>query len=175
MGAWAACGSMLKNLEDSFKNLPVGDTKMKYQLYTYEIWGNSRDGYQVNDVYRQSVIIEVDETTSDRAINRRLSAQGVVWDGEFGYTLYGSAKRDGRPVCELRAIEGDSMIRNTIEYDDLIITYCGELDDTGRADIFDISVEGEHGYSERELKRIIWTELNVDDWGYLPNQKYNEV
>ena len=67
------------------------------------------------------------------------------------------------------------MNKQTIHYDDLIITYCGEIDDTGRADIFDISVEGEHAYSERELKRIIYDDIGVDDWGYLPNQKYNEV
>jgi len=67
------------------------------------------------------------------------------------------------------------MVRETIEYDDLVISYCGELDDSGRADIFDIEVQGEHGYSDQEVKRIIWAELNVDDSGYLPNQKYNEV
>ena len=67
------------------------------------------------------------------------------------------------------------MSKQTIQYDNLIITYCGELDDTGRADIFDIEVKGEHAYSERELTQIIWTELNVDDWGYLPSPKYNEV
>ena len=67
------------------------------------------------------------------------------------------------------------MIKQTIQYDDLTINYYGEIDDYGRADIFDISVDGEHGYSERELKRIIWTELNVDDSGYLPSPKYNEV
>jgi len=67
------------------------------------------------------------------------------------------------------------MSANTIEHDGMVITYYGELDDSGRVDIFDISVEGEHDYSEHELKRIIWTELNVDDWGYLPNPKYGEL
>ena len=78
---------------------------MKYQLYTYDLWGNARDGFTVNDVYRQSDIINVDENTSDRAINRRLGIHGVKWDGEHGYVLYGvSARNEGKPICELRCL-----------------------------------------------------------------------
>ena len=67
------------------------------------------------------------------------------------------------------------MSKQTIQYDDLTINYYGEIDNYGRADIFDISVDGEHGYSERELKRIIYDDIGVDDCGYLPSPKYNEV
>ena len=67
------------------------------------------------------------------------------------------------------------MSANTIEYDDLIITYYGELDDSGRVDIFDISVEGEHDYSERELRDIIYADIGVDDWGFPTFRKDCEL
>lgn len=89
----------------AFRNVTIRGVAVKYQLYTYDLWGNSKDGFEVNDVYRQSTIIDVEESTSDRAINRRLSAHGVIWDGEHGYTLYGVAKRDGRPIAELRVVK----------------------------------------------------------------------
>jgi hypothetical protein len=76
---------------------------MQYQLVTYDIWGSGSDRY-VNAAYTTSVFIEVDEHTSDMAINRRLGARGITWDGEHGYTLYGNSKRNGSPVCELRAV-----------------------------------------------------------------------
>jgi len=78
---------------------------MRYKLYTYDVWGNARDGFQVNDVYPQPTTIEVSEYTSDRAINRRLGFNGLEWDGEPGYVLYATIKRNGCPACELRAIE----------------------------------------------------------------------
>lgn len=59
------------------------------------------------------------------------------------------------------------MVKKVIEYDDLVITYYGELDDSGRVDIFDISVDGEHDYSENEIKDIIYNDIGVDDWGYI--------
>ena len=77
---------------------------MKYQLYTYDLWGNAKDGFEVNDVYRSSTIIDVQEDTSDLAINRRIQGRGIVWDGEHGYTLYGASKT-GKPICELRPLE----------------------------------------------------------------------
>jgi hypothetical protein len=75
---------------------------VKYRLYTYDLLGNAKDGFEVNDVYRTSTVIEVQDDTSDRAINRRIGGRGIVWDGEAGYTLYGETKT-GKPVCELRA------------------------------------------------------------------------
>ena len=81
---------------------------MLYRLYTYDLWGNARDGWEVNDVYAQSTVIEVDESTSDRAINRRLRAHGVRWNHEaIGYTLYGETKT-GKPVCELKPVAWES-------------------------------------------------------------------
>ncbi len=76
---------------------------MKYQLISYDIWGSGSEKY-VNAAYTTSVYIDVEENTTDRAVNRRLGARGIVWDGEHGHTLYGNSAHDGSPVCELRAV-----------------------------------------------------------------------
>ena len=78
---------------------------MQYKVISYDIWGNARDGFEVNQAFYTGDTVEVSDDTSDRAINRRLGIQGVEWDGEPGYTLYGTIKRNGCPALELRSIE----------------------------------------------------------------------
>jgi hypothetical protein len=75
-----------------------------YQVINYDVWGNARDGFEVNAAYTTNDYIEVSESTSDRAINRRLGVRGISWEGEQGHTLYGTVKRNGMPALELRAV-----------------------------------------------------------------------
>ena len=77
---------------------------MKYQVISYDVWGNARDGFEVNQAFTTSQFIELDGSESDRTINRRLGFNGLSWDGEHGYTLYATVKRNGMPACELRAV-----------------------------------------------------------------------
>lgn len=77
----------------------------RYKLYTYDVWGNARDGFQVNDVYPQSGIYTIRDDATDYQINRKVSGRGITWDGEPGYTLYAENKRNGKPVGELRCID----------------------------------------------------------------------
>jgi len=77
---------------------------MRYQIITYDVWGNARDGFEVNQAFTTGRYIEIDgEHASDYAINRKLGVRGITWDGEPDYTLYGTVKRNGRPALELRA------------------------------------------------------------------------
>lgn len=78
-------------------------TTTTYQVISYEVWGNARDGFEVNAAYTTNNYIEVSESTSDRAINRRLGVRGISWDGDER-TLYGTVKRNGMPALELRAV-----------------------------------------------------------------------
>jgi len=77
---------------------------MKYEVITYDVWGNARDGFEVNQAFTTGRYIEVCENTSDMAINRRLGIRGVEWDGEPEDALYGTVKRNGMPALELRAV-----------------------------------------------------------------------
>jgi hypothetical protein len=75
---------------------------MKYQIISYDVWGNARDGFEVNAAYYTGKTIDIEPDASDYAINRKLGIRGVTWDGEPEYTLYGTVKRNGMPAMELR-------------------------------------------------------------------------
>jgi hypothetical protein len=82
---------------------------MEYEVISYDVWGNARDGFDVNDSRRTGVVVTIEDTDTDATINRKLGragitgAQGVRWDGDE-YALYGEYKRNGRPAAELRAV-----------------------------------------------------------------------
>ena len=86
-----------------------------YELWTYDVWGNAKDGWEVNNRYKHGTItLKVKPTVfnqgtpheftaygpTDLQINRAVRGRGIVWDGETDYTLYGETK-SGKPVCEL--------------------------------------------------------------------------
>lgn len=87
----------------------------KFQLWTYDVWGNSREGFDVNDRYKQGIVsiacrravfnagtaqeFETFEPT-DRQLSRAVGGRGLIWDGQEG-AFYAENARSGRPVCEL--------------------------------------------------------------------------
>lgn len=84
---------------------------MKMEVITYDVWGNAREGFWVNNAFRTGETVEIDwDKDSDRAINRRLGIRGVEWEFSWG-TAYGTLKRNGMPALELRDVEpmGESV------------------------------------------------------------------
>ena len=87
----------------------------KFRLWTYDVWGNARDGWEVNDRYSHGVVaikceravfnvgtaheFETFEPT-DRQLSRAAGFTGVQWDGQEG-CYYAETRRNGRPVGEL--------------------------------------------------------------------------
>lgn len=99
--------------------LPAFKTRV-YRLWTYDVWGNARDGYEVND--RRdcgTVTIRCRRETfnagtphefhtwnpTDRQLTRAVGGRGLVWDGESDHVLHAETGR-GRPVWELE-FEGE--------------------------------------------------------------------
>lgn len=84
-----------------------------YQVWTYDVWGNAKDGYVVNDRFEKG-IVELPREPSTEEILRGLRREGYVdkrvsrrlleIDGEPDYTFYLSYK--GRPELELENVEG---------------------------------------------------------------------
>lgn len=83
-----------------------------YDVHTYDVWGNARDGYSVNDRYMRQAKIELPDEVDDKAIIRALKSAGIVRancrissfdiEGERDYTLYIThGPSGGYPVCEL--------------------------------------------------------------------------
>lgn len=88
----------------------------KYKLYLYDVWGNNKDGYEVNNVHAalitldgtifntENVIISIKETDSDYSINRKIKCRGVQWE-HLGTDEYYGYQKNGKPFGELRPIE----------------------------------------------------------------------
>jgi len=86
----------------------VGRYGMKYRVYSYDLWGNEEDGYEVNDVMETNVVINVNFSKDDRHIVRQVKNKYIRYkdytvDGEEGYCLYVNYK--DVPYCELRPEE----------------------------------------------------------------------
>lgn len=79
-----------------------------YREYGYDIWGNKKDGYQVNDCYRRG-IVEIDdqkdlikELRKQGLIKKGVRTKSVRIDGEHGHAFYITDNRNGMPAFELR-------------------------------------------------------------------------
>lgn len=79
----------------------------QYRVYTYDLWGNENDGYEVNDVYQQQQLLEIADNATDNEIKALLlkecfsagsTSEKITIEGED--TLY--IEYDGKPVAELR-------------------------------------------------------------------------
>jgi hypothetical protein len=88
-------------------NEPEGLMKRIYEVITYDVWGNAKDGFEVNQAFLSGTKVKLDPDMTDSQINRSLARQGikgvkgVEWDGD-DFTLYATLKRNGRPQGELR-------------------------------------------------------------------------
>ena len=77
---------------------------MLYEIVVYDVWGNAKDGFEVNAAYTTGEVVDIPDDASDYQINRLLGVRGCVWDGEPEYTLYATQKRNGKPAGELRRV-----------------------------------------------------------------------
>ena len=86
-----------------------------FRLWTYDVWGNARDGFYVNDRYSHGTveiackrqIFNLDTPNefatwepTDRQLSRAAGFSRVSWDGSDG-TFYAEDSRNGRPIGEL--------------------------------------------------------------------------
>ena len=88
---------------------------MKKQLCSYDIWGNEKDGYQVNNVFAEDIYIEVTDKTSDKDIIQQAKKKGFLnkhikdssfdIEGEDDFTLYVTYTPKCMPIFELRNID----------------------------------------------------------------------
>ena len=89
--------------------------KQKYKLYLYDVWGNTKDGFEVNNIFAaqisldgsifntENIIIEVSENDSDYQINRKIKCRAIEWECfNEDEIFYGSNKTNGKPFGELR-------------------------------------------------------------------------
>jgi hypothetical protein len=86
----------------------------EFQIYDYDVWGNANDGYEVNDIFRTSFIVELNKEDNDETIIKKLKEAGYInndvsnkdfeIEGEFKYNLNINYIKDCfMPFCELRS------------------------------------------------------------------------
>ena len=92
---------------------------LNYQIISYDVWGNNRDGYEVNDCRYTPYKIELPDDFTDKQLKRALYDSGyasrgimnakISIEGEAPYSIYVNltAIRHGGyyPYCELRPVE----------------------------------------------------------------------
>ena len=86
---------------------------MRYEIIDYDVWGNEKDGFEVNQAFYTGHYVDIPENASDAEVVRILKDEGVLKktvrtssvgiEGEEGYTLYFTHLPTARPEFELRA------------------------------------------------------------------------
>jgi hypothetical protein len=83
--------------------------KIAWKWVTYDVWGNSDDGWEVNAAYDTSVVYRLPQGVDDKTILK------TVWEDDFNEveiesystedTVYFVSKRDRLPLGEIRRLE----------------------------------------------------------------------
>jgi hypothetical protein len=82
--------------------------KRQYRECSYDVWGNEKDGYEVNDVFPGRLVTIDDEKDLVKEfrkvglLKKGVRSSRVQIDGESDYTLYVTDNKTGRPEFELR-------------------------------------------------------------------------
>jgi hypothetical protein len=100
--------------------------RTEWRYATYDVWGNAKDGYDVNDVYRRRepivLMLEVktynigtpsefdSATPTDRQVRRVFGLGRIQIDtGGDDMTIYVNRRRDGYPIGELTCVSHASL------------------------------------------------------------------
>jgi hypothetical protein len=85
-----------------------------YEIIRYDVWGNEKDGFEVNDAHHTGVFVSLTKDASDEQIIRALKNEGYISrncrfttfgvDHSFGdppQAIYIEHAKSGAPFCEL--------------------------------------------------------------------------
>ena len=107
------CGVLLlRNLIRSYDNLRQGVTTMRVSIISYDVWGNGKEGYEVNAAHVWNYGVEFNlDWDSGRDIAKFLKSVGFLakhvkvsnleFDGHVDYVTI-TRSRDAYPLCEVR-------------------------------------------------------------------------
>jgi hypothetical protein len=99
----------------------AGVGTLTYAVHPLDVWGNKRDGFEINDIYpsRGTIEIPTDARTADIVealkkggfIDRNIRHQSIGIEGEIGYTLNVRYEPTSHPEYELRPVSGSPRHR----------------------------------------------------------------
>lgn len=102
----------------------AGSIRTKWTLRTYDVWGNARDGYEVNDSYGAGEVeLHIPQTRynvgtpqeflgaspSDRQIKRAFDVRCRIETDGDDLHIYVNRERDGYPIGEMFCISHESL------------------------------------------------------------------
>ena len=77
---------------------------MLFNVEELDVWGNAKDGYNVNNVYRTDRYIDVKDTeveTLTEALNKWYNLPAFTVDGDKEYTLFLESEDTAEPLLYL--------------------------------------------------------------------------
>jgi len=85
--------------------------KIWLKINGLDVWGNSDDGYEINDVLGSHGVIEVNENADDAEIITALVDQGIIYAGGYALDHMGDDNiycnlidpEDDRPILQIEA------------------------------------------------------------------------
>lgn len=106
------------------KSVPAGSIKTTWELRTYDVWGNAKDGYDVNDTSRAGTVeLRIPQTRhnagtaqefisaspTDRQIKRSFGTSARIETDGDDLHITVNRTRDGYPIGEMRCTSHDSL------------------------------------------------------------------
>jgi len=103
---------------------PAGSIKTIWALRTYDVWGNARDGYDVNDTYsagKVELFIPqtrwnvgtpqefVSASPTDRQIKKAFGVNCRIDTDGDDLSIYVNRERDGYPIGEMHCVSHASL------------------------------------------------------------------
>ena len=92
----------------------------RYRICTYDVWGNAKDGWEVNNVFRGDTTVDIrcrlqtfNEGTpnefhtwdaTDRQLNRALGIRGAEWESDGADSTHYAESARGKPLGELEYV-----------------------------------------------------------------------
>lgn len=105
-------------------NKPAGSILTVWSMRTYDVWGNARDGYEVNDSYDAGEVeLRIPQTRynvgtpsefvgaypTDRQIKRAFGVNCRIETEGDDMTVYVNRMRDGYPIGEMHCQSHESL------------------------------------------------------------------
>lgn len=87
--------------------------KEKWEVIDYDVWGNAKEGFEINDMFRTGTYVMISEDMTDEKIIEALRRQGVLKKGIRSSSIRVDAHEDdiwiedarnGRPEFGLRKV-----------------------------------------------------------------------
>lgn len=77
--------------------------KVKWLLWTYDVWGNARDGYNVNDRFKQGYVYTRGEYPKARELKKVIGIRGKIELRDHEDVIYIDTQ-NGKPICEIERV-----------------------------------------------------------------------